>query len=288
MASSHFLLGLVGMDGSHGDVFLQAFNASDNFPGLRVDCLSDGTPERMKELAIKHQVRTTFADYTSMEGLVDGVIIAHRDSRLHGDPASYFLSRGIPCFVDKPMAAGAAEVEELFDIAEKSNTRVTSFSVIPHQQSHKLAIENFREGSCGRLIGMTGQCDPECPWHGLHFYGIHLVESMRPFWNSMPTSVVYKGVLGGDRHFEFHWELEGKFCFLRARRSHGEFRLHFSRDEAPITLDDDPYLSSLGMISRFFLDGVPPRQKLAIVEAHQLLDAMQAAWLCQGRHILIW
>ncbi|MCC5875794.1 MAG: Gfo/Idh/MocA family oxidoreductase [Candidatus Sumerlaeia bacterium] len=286
--SRPFRLGLVGMDGSHADVFLGAFNSTDRFPGLRVDCLSDGDEARMAELSSRHDVPNIHPCYTSMEGLVDGVIIAHRDARLHEAPARHFLSRGIPCFVDKPMASNAEVAQELMLLANASGTRVTSLSVIPLQQSNRVALAQARDGEKGRLLGISGTCDPECEWNGLRFYGVHHVEVLRAYWDEMPDSVVYKGVIGGHRLFEFHWEVKGEYCMLRGCREFGgPFTLHFEKGNTPITLDEDPYRVGLEQIADFFLRKRLPRSHDTLFEVHQLLDAMQAAWLCQGSHILV-
>ncbi len=50
---------------------------------------------------------------------LDGVTIA-APTTLHGELARHFLGRGIPCLVEKPLAASAAEARELCELAESS------------------------------------------------------------------------------------------------------------------------------------------------------------------------
>ena len=49
---------------------------------------------------------------------VDAVMI-HAATHVHPQIAAFFLEQGIPTFVDKPLADSAAEVEKLYDLAER-------------------------------------------------------------------------------------------------------------------------------------------------------------------------
>lgn len=81
--------------------------------------ISDPDPAR-KALADLHGCRLV-ADHTVLDpGDLDGVTIAAPTTRHHA-LASHFLERGIPCLVEKPMAASADEARKLCELAERKN-----------------------------------------------------------------------------------------------------------------------------------------------------------------------
>jgi len=66
-----------------------------------------------------------------MEGQVDGVMIDHRHGDLHEEPARYFLSLGLPVFVDKPMTCRLSTARELLLLAESHKAPLLTFGSKP-------------------------------------------------------------------------------------------------------------------------------------------------------------
>jgi predicted dehydrogenase len=62
-----------------------------------------------------------FSDYRALEGKVDAVSIAV-PTTYHREVGGFFLERGIPCLIEKPLAKTVAEAEELVALAAKKNT----------------------------------------------------------------------------------------------------------------------------------------------------------------------
>ena len=113
-----------------------------------------------------------------MLGKVDGVMIDHRHAKYHFEPAKFFLSNGVPTFVDKPFTFTLAEGKKLVAIARRKKTPVTSFSSNPLQQNFadfKAAVAKL-----GEVYSLTtaGPADIESQWGGIFFYGIHQVDAI--------------------------------------------------------------------------------------------------------------
>ncbi|OOF27007.1 Gfo/Idh/MocA family protein [Salinivibrio sp. IB872] len=78
--------------------------------------------DTLAELAQQYRVAHTAANVEEVLALnVDGVMI-HAATHAHSALVRPFLAAGIPVFVDKPVAQSGADVEALFNLAEKHNT----------------------------------------------------------------------------------------------------------------------------------------------------------------------
>jgi predicted dehydrogenase len=60
-----------------------------------------------------------YADFRQLEGKVDAVSLVVPTVR-HHEVGCFFLQRGIPCLIEKPLAKTVAEAEELVALAEKN------------------------------------------------------------------------------------------------------------------------------------------------------------------------
>ncbi len=113
-----------------------------------------------------------------MADKVDGVMIDHRHPAPHAEVAKFFIKQGIPTYVDKPFTHKLRDAKAIWRLAEEHQVPVTSFSVIPEEQS----FTDFRK-ACKKLggishVNMTGPASLKSKYGGVFFYGIHQVESM--------------------------------------------------------------------------------------------------------------
>lgn len=168
-------LGLVGTENTHAEHFLRSFNVERRHPGVRVHALCGSGSARDSTLrdlgGVAHLVPTP----DDLIDLIDGVLVCSRDGREHLREARPFLERGIPVFVDKPLALSTADAAELVRIAASAGAPLTSFSGIRvHSRIASLAA-SAAAGPLERLA-FSGPADPHGPHGGLAFYGTHLVE----------------------------------------------------------------------------------------------------------------
>ncbi|MBW3695160.1 Gfo/Idh/MocA family oxidoreductase [Vibrio sp. T187] len=78
--------------------------------------------ELLKQLADTHRVAEYCQDYRELPSKHVDAVMIHAATSAHFKVASHFLTRGIPTFVDKPLADTAAECEKLYELASKHNT----------------------------------------------------------------------------------------------------------------------------------------------------------------------
>ncbi len=88
-------------------------------PEAELVAICDPDPSR-QALADLYGCRLV-TDHTQLDPAgLDGVTIA-APTTLHRDLARHFLGLGVPCLVEKPLAASAAEARELCEVAESKN-----------------------------------------------------------------------------------------------------------------------------------------------------------------------
>jgi len=69
-----------------------------------------------------------------MLGAIDAVLLANAggDGNSHLDLIRPFLEKGLPAYIDKPMAFTAKQAREIVALAERHRAPVYSTSVLPH------------------------------------------------------------------------------------------------------------------------------------------------------------
>lgn len=73
----------------------------------------------LNALAQQYRIAETCQDYQQLVGMGVDAVMIHAATSVHPQIASFFLEQGIPTFVDKPLADSAAEVEKLYELAER-------------------------------------------------------------------------------------------------------------------------------------------------------------------------
>lgn len=77
--------------------------------------------QALKTLANQYRVSSYCRDYKELLGFNVDAVMIHAATRIHPEIASFFLSHGIPTFVDKPLADSAQACETLYQLAQKHN-----------------------------------------------------------------------------------------------------------------------------------------------------------------------
>ncbi|MCU0712589.1 MAG: Gfo/Idh/MocA family oxidoreductase [Pirellula sp.] len=84
-------------------------------PDCDLICVAD--PDANSRQLVSSQLGlATVADYQSLAGLVDGVVIA-TPTFLHHEVGMWCLNNGIHCFIEKPIATNSTEAKQLVDQA---------------------------------------------------------------------------------------------------------------------------------------------------------------------------
>ena len=176
-------LGIVGSDNSHALAFSELCNvrSADDplaIPGAAVVAICGDDASRTREVAEKGLISRVVATPEEMIGEVDAALVVHRHGGRHLASARPFLERGIPVFVDKPLAADVAEAEEIVGLARRNGAPLTSFTTLRWSPSFREFAGSL--SACGEVVAASaaGPGDPDSPYGGLFFYGIHSVELM--------------------------------------------------------------------------------------------------------------
>lgn len=186
-AQSELRIGLIGLDTSHALAFTRLLNDSTNdhfMPNARVVCAyPGGSPdveashtrvERFTERVAEYGVDIV-QDIPSLVENVDAMILTSVDGRVHLEQVKPVIAAGKPVYIDKPMAASLADVQEIFRLANEANVPCFSASSLRFYSELQNALQ---DPSLGALIG----CDAYSPAHlephhpDLMWYGVHGVE----------------------------------------------------------------------------------------------------------------
>ena len=167
-------IGFIGTENSHTDHFIRFLNAEARHPGYRAAALVGGTSERNDKLSAGGELDIVDAP-EDLLGKVDAAIISTRDGALHREQAEPLLRAGMPVLVDKPLATSVADAQAIIAAGQESGSVLLSASALRFLPQ----IAELSEGGPDSLrqLSMIGPADPDSPYSGLFFYGIHHVEA---------------------------------------------------------------------------------------------------------------
>lgn len=144
-----------------------------NFPqcvnDARITVVWDEDRNAAEELARVFGIEHVANDYEEVLLHCDGVIIADDVTLNHCRHAPFFLERGIPTFIDKPLAPDAQTAAELIDLAAKHNAPLMSGSAL------RYAAETQEIRDDPNILGKIELATATGP-NELFFYGIHPLE----------------------------------------------------------------------------------------------------------------
>ncbi|MBN1482219.1 gfo/Idh/MocA family oxidoreductase [candidate division KSB1 bacterium] len=177
-------VGLIGLDTSHAPAFTKILNDSSyrhHMPGARVvAAFPGGSPdveasfsrvEKFTREVASYQVEIV-EDIPSLLTKVDAVILTSVDGRVHLQQVKPVIAAKKPVFIDKPMAASLADVEEIFRLANEANVACFSASSLRF-------FPELQEALNDTSLGMVTGCDayspaslephhPDLMWYGVH------------------------------------------------------------------------------------------------------------------------
>ncbi|EKO3412164.1 Gfo/Idh/MocA family oxidoreductase [Vibrio fluvialis] len=108
-------IGIIGL----GDIAQKAYlPVITQLPGVElIFCTRNA--DTLSSLASQYRIADTCSDYRDVLNFQPDAVMIHAATAVHPEIASFFLSHGIPTFVDKPLADSAAACEQLYEVAEK-------------------------------------------------------------------------------------------------------------------------------------------------------------------------
>lgn len=108
-------IGIIGL----GDIAQKAYlPVITQLPGVElIFCTRNA--DTLSSLASQYRIADTCSDYRDVLNFNPDAVMIHAATAVHPEIASFFLSHGIPTFVDKPLADSTAACEQLYEVAEK-------------------------------------------------------------------------------------------------------------------------------------------------------------------------
>lgn len=271
-------IGIVGTENSHAEHYVRLLNVDQRHESVRITGLAGGDSERNRQLAGLGAIDLVVDEPTDLLGNVDAVIVCSRDGRQHRQEAEPFLRAGCGVLVDKPLSCDPADAEALIETAREHKAPLMSSSALRWAPE----VDQLRSSESPDVVFVTGRADPDSPYGGLFFYGIHVVELALELvgpgplseidLTQVPDGLLGRAVVGGRTvllHFADPETRPKNYWGVLAAGSAGS-------SGAELTLGADYLVPVLDRFLNLLADGVPPLTPEELLVPVQLLAALEA------------
>lgn len=276
-------LGVVGADSSHLPVFSQRIKElrdAGETSCVVTACWDDGKHDwpnaddvrKWRSEAEGQGVRFV-GSMDELLGEAEGVLVLAVSGDRHLELARPALERGLPTYVDKPLACALEEAREIARLAESGGARCYSASSLRFAEE----LDRIDRAALGELTAIDafgpGELNDGAP--GLLHYGVHTIEMVDAIWGGGVERVSCRAE--EDRHVVDLAYKDGRLARLRLERKGAyEFgaTVHGTKGVHQFTVDFGPVYGRLvrGMV-RFFEGGPAPAELGAIVENVAVMTA---------------
>jgi predicted dehydrogenase len=242
-------VGLIGCDTTHAPTFAELLHNpynGDHVPGARVvAAYPGGSPDMAAsggrvagftaELRDKYGV-PIMATPEEVADASDVVFILSCDGRTHPGLFRSVAGRGKPVFIDKPIALSVADLDQIYEIARQTNTRIFASSAFRYSDGLVNAINTIRangEKVTGCRVKYWGQIQPT---QGRFFwYGIHGADMLLAVMGKGIKSVEATTV--GDRDVIEVEHSDGRRSTMYGAHNDGTFQVSIDTDKRSYDID---------------------------------------------------
>ena len=279
-------LGSIGVDSSHLPEFtkrIAALHEKGETPCRVTGFWAGGEPDMPAEQveAWVEDARThgaeAYDDTEAMLDNVDGVLVLAVAGHKHLALAEPALRRGLPTYIDKPLACDASEAKRIEALVEQYGSPCYSASSLRFANEPK-AIDPAALGELKAIDAFgPGELHPLMP--GVLFYGVHTIEMVDAIWG--PGVEAVSAEHRDDRDLVRLAYRDGRFASLRLERA-GAYdfgaTVHGEKDIESFRVDFSSVYDRLveGM-ARFFETHEPPVTLDRIVENVAVMAAANAS-----------
>lgn len=174
-----YRIGIIGSENSHADAFSRIFNTSGEYPDIRVVAIYGEDRAASEKIYEKYGLEKLCNHPSEMDGMVDAIMVTSRHGGLHMKYALPFIKKGLPAFIDKPIACCPEEAKELVREAKASGSVLiggSSTRLVKDTLSFKekadaaKAKDELWGGHVWAPVSMLN------PYGDFWFYASHLVE----------------------------------------------------------------------------------------------------------------
>ena len=189
LSAEELKIGIIGLDTSHVIAFTKLINdptQRDHVPGGKVvAAFKGGSPDvESSHTRVDRFTKQLQDDYgvdivPSIEALcnqVDAIMLESVDGRPHLEQARPVIERGIPLFIDKPIAGSLKDALEIFRLAKEKNVPLFSSSSYRFYPS----LIDLTKANIGEIRAAIsyGPCHLEAHHPDLYWYGVHPTEAL--------------------------------------------------------------------------------------------------------------
>ena len=104
-------IGLIGTESDHAVDFLRMLNAMERSPGDRIVAIWGEDEARTQDVAQKFGAVSVKQRPEDVAGEVDAALLVSRYGSLHLSHALPFVTKGLPVFIDKPLACSLGDAD---------------------------------------------------------------------------------------------------------------------------------------------------------------------------------
>lgn len=276
-------IGIIGAENSHTAAFGKLFNIDKKFPGVEVTMVWGETDEYAQKSMKAGNIPIQVKEPAEMLGKIDALIVDHRHAKYHLEPALPFVEAGIPTFIDKPFCYRASEGLGFLQMARKKGTPVTSYSSVAHSDATlDLRTQVKAMPDISQAI-ITGPVDPDSPYGGIFFYGVHMVEPLMViFGEDIQAVKVSRGGKAGNALLKFASGLTATLLFKN--KAYG-WETYVETSKAMVELkpkvkESDPPMADADMV-QMFATGKEPRSHQSILNGISVLEALEKSVLSE-------
>jgi hypothetical protein len=297
-ATKELRAGVIGTDTSHVPAFAELFRLHPEWKLKVVAAFKAGSPDIPASADRVERFATTLRDkynvelVDSIEALlpkVDVVLLQSVDGRVHLDQVRPVLKAGKRVFIDKPIAASAADARQIAALSKTTGTPFFSASTARFAADIRRLRENPGVGKVTKVQGsasiskLKGHPD-------LAFYGIHGVEGLYAVMGRGCVSVT-RTVEDGADITTGKWKDGRTGVFYSPRKDEKVPPVRVWGTGGTTDFVPDPkartYEVLVREVAKFFHTGQPPVDAQESIEVMEFIEAAQLSFERGGKEVLL-
>ncbi len=287
-------VGIIGLDTSHVDAFLECFGDSSGVGGCRIVAAyphgSEDIPSSVERVPhyvdlLKRNGITIADSIGQLLEVVDAVLLLTNDGRPHLRQALPCLAAGKRLFIDKPLAGSLVDGLTILRAADHFGVPTFSASALRFAATTRAV----REGDFGRVLGADtySHCALEPRHPDLFWYGIHGVEMLFASMGSGCHTVWRVAGPGADVAVG-RWA-DGRIGTFRGTRTspHHYGGTVFTPEHTQRIGPFDGYQGLAAEVGRFFQTGRVPLALREMLDVYGFMEAADTSKRCGGSGVVL-
>ena len=154
-------IGVIGL-GWFGEIHCDAIMG---IPNLELTALCTRKPERLKALATKYGVKSTYRDYRELlaDPSIDAVSIVTMWDQ-HTEPAIASLKAGKHVFLEKPMASTVEDCAKIIAATKSAKGILQIGHICRFNPRYRMAKQAIEAGTIGKIVAMSSRRNIPAAW----------------------------------------------------------------------------------------------------------------------------